>query len=270
MSILDAAGSESSAGTTGAEGEASTEGKSIDSLNQEFQNTTDGKPVSSGDGDTTTSNQDAAAWFYDENTPGTGDRPEWLQPKFKSVAEAAKSFNELEKKFGKFKGAPESYDLTIEDMPDFKFEEGDPVLAEFLDMAKESNASQDFVSKALAHYVKAQNFYAPDPQEEIQKIGVNAKAEIAQLNEWASQRLDKNEYETFKGMVTTAEAFKVLQKLRRVATSTPEVAVTNGHSPNNSKGITERQLLDMIADPKYSSDPLFRAEVDAKAQQVWG
>lgn len=267
MSILDAAGGEASTTTTSeTTADVSTEGKTIDSLNQEFQNTTDGKTVSTESEGTA----DAAGWYYDENMPGEGERPEWLRDKYKSAADQAKAYNELDHKLGKFKGAPETYDLTLPDMPDFKFEDGDPVLAEFLDMAKESQASQEFVTKALAHYVKAQNFYAPDPQEEIQKIGVNAKAEIAQLNEWASQRLDKNEYETFKSMVTTAESFKVLQKLRRVSTSTPEVAVTNGHAPSNNKAISERQLLEMIGDPKYSTDPLYRAEVDAKAQHVWG
>lgn len=266
MSILDAAGGATAPDTTSTDTTASTEGQTIDSLNQQFQNTTDGKTVSADSEGTA----DTAGWYYDENMPGTGERPEWLKDKYKSAADQAKAYNELDKKLGKFKGAPETYDLTLPDMPDFKFEDGDPVLSEFLDMAKESQASQEFVTKALAHYVKAQNFYAPDPQEEIQKIGINAKAEISQLNEWASQRLDKNEYEVFKSMVTTADAFKVLQKLRRVSTSNTDVAVTNSHAPNNSKAISERQLLDMIADPKYSTDPLFRAEVDAKAQHVWG
>jgi hypothetical protein len=278
MSILDAGGA-SAPTTTASEGQgtgaatattatAATEGKTVDALNQEFQRANGGEHANA----VLTPEAKAAdpsAWYYDDNTPGTGERPEWLQPKFKSVADAAKSFNELEKKFGSFKGAPEAYDTAIPEMPDFKFEEGDPMLAEFLDLAKKSNASQDFVTKALSHYVNSQNFYAPDPQAELEKIGLNAKAEIAQLSEWAGQRLDKNEYEIFKSMVTTADSFKVLQKLRRAATSTPEVAVdtTRGQQSNQ---LSERQLLEMIADERFNKDPLFRAEVEAKAQKVWG
>jgi hypothetical protein len=275
MSILDAgvasAPSSDGQGTGTADTTANstaTEGKSVDALNQEFQRANGGEHANA----TITPEAkaaDASAWYYDENTPGTGERPEWLQSKFKSVADAAKSFNELEKKFGSFKGAPEAYDTTIPELPDFKFEEGDPMLAEFLDLAKKSNASQDFVTKALSHYVNSQNFYAPDPQAELEKIGLNAKAEIAQLSEWAGQRLDKNEYEIFKSMVTTADSFKVLQKLRRSSTSTPEVAIetTRGQTSN---ALSERQLLEMIADERFNKDPLFRAEVEAKAQKVWG
>jgi hypothetical protein len=273
MSILDAGGagapsSEAKGADTADVAATATEGKSVDSLNQDFQRANGGEHANA----TITPEAkaaDQAAWYYDDNTPGTGERPEWLQSKFKSVADAAKSFNELEKKFGGFKGAPEAYDTSIPELPDFKFEEGDPMLAEFLDLAKKSNASQDFVTKALSHYVNAQNFYAPDPQAELEKIGLNARAEIAQLSEWAGQRLDKNEYEVFKSMVTTADSFKVLQKLRRASTSTPEVAIETSRGQQSNQ-VSERQLLEMIGDERFNKDPLFRAEVEAKAQKVWG
>lgn len=259
MSILDSAAE----GNTGeSSGDSS---KSVDQLNKDFQSATG----TEGEGQQNDGKTAEASWYYDANIPGTGERPEFLKDKYKSLAEQAKAYNELDKKLGQFKGAPETYDLTIPDLPDFAFEQGDPVLSEFLEMAKESNASQEFVTKALSHYVKAQNFYAPDPKVEMEKIGLNAKQEIAQLSEWAGQRLDKNEYEVFKSMVTTAETFKVLQKLRRAATSQNEIAADKSTS-HGQKQINERQLLEMIADPKFQKDPLYRAEVEAKAQRVWG
>lgn len=262
MSILDAVGDTASSG-------GSAESQTMDSLNQQFQDSTgqegQGSPSEGG------TKQEGASWFYDENLPGQGERPEWLKDKYKTAADQAKAYNELDKKLGNFKGAPEEYDTSIPDMPDFQFEQGDPMLDDFLKLAKESNASQEFVTKALAHYVKSQQFYSPDPEQEIQKIGVNAKAEISQLSEWASQRLDKNEMEVFKGMVTTAESFKVLQKLRRAATSQPEVSVDRKTAVNNGMAqISERQLNEMIADPRFSTDPLYRKEVEAHAQRIWG
>jgi hypothetical protein len=265
MSLLDAAGSEGDSGVANNGG--STSGKSMDELNNEFQNST-GKE---GQGTNEAAKEQGAGWWYDENLPGEGERPEWLKDKYKSAAEQAKAYNELDKKLGKFKGAPEEYDLTLPEMPDFKFEEGDPMLSDFLNMAKDAGASQEFVTSVLNHYVKTQSFYAPDPQQEMEKLGVNAKQEISHLADWASQRLDKNEMEVFKGMVVTADAVRVLQKLRRAATSQSEVA-TDGKKAMNSSNpqITERQLNEMIADPRFSTDPLFRKEVEAHAQRVWG
>ena len=49
------------------------------------------------------------SWFLDEGIPGIGERPQWLNEKFKTAADLAKSYNELEKKFSQ---APEEYDLS--------------------------------------------------------------------------------------------------------------------------------------------------------------
>ena len=264
MSLLEAAGTAGEGTDTAAE--PNTTGQTVDSLNQQFQEST-GKE---GQGTAPENQVPASSWYYDENLPGEGDKPEWLKDKYKSATEQAKAYNELDKKLGKFKGAPDEYDLTISDMPDFKFEDGDPMLGDFLKMAKDANASQDFVSNVLSHYIKSQQFYAPDPQQELEKIGVNAKQEIAQLREWAGQRLTTDEMQIFGSMVTTADSFRVLQKLRRAATSQPEIAVTKGNVNHNQGAISERQLNELIADPRFNSDPLFRAEVEAKAQHVWG
>lgn len=270
MSLMDSAGS--SEGTGAADAGASTadvktqgEGVTVDSLNQQFQSTTDGGQAEAAQ---QAADSKTAPWFYDENKPGEGERPEWLKEKYKSAVDQAKAYNELDKKLGKFKGAPDEYDLSIPDMPDVKFEQGDPILQEFLDFAKESNASQEFVSKALAQYVKGQQFNMPDPEQEMQKLGVNAKVEIGQLAEWAGQRLTTQEMDTFKGMITTAESFRVLQKLKGNITSQAETAVRNDY--NNAPKITEREVREAIADPRFNSDPHYRKEVEAKAAKLWG
>ena len=39
-------------------------------------------------------------WFHAENVKGEGDRPEYLQSKFKDVGAQAKGYAEMEKRFG--------------------------------------------------------------------------------------------------------------------------------------------------------------------------
>lgn len=260
----------------GAEGEANdqsnnnqtteTEDKSVDSLNKDFQNSTGQEGENNSE--TTAKTGNDASWFYADDLPGEGERPEFLQEKYKSVADQAKAYNELSKKFGSFKGAPEEYDTSIPEMPDFKFEEGDPVLDEFLNMAKESNASQDFVTKALQQYVKAQQFYAPDPQEEMQKLGSNAQQEIKAVTDWAGQKLDQNEMQVLKDMITTADSFRVIQKIRRAVTGQPEIAAVK--STQHEPKVNEREILEKIGSEKYNTDPLYREEVDLQAAKLWG
>ncbi len=45
-------------------------------------------------------------YYLTEGIKGTGEVPEWLDTKYKSVADQAKGYAELSKKFGGFKGAP--------------------------------------------------------------------------------------------------------------------------------------------------------------------
>ena len=46
-------------------------------------------------------------YFLSDGIKGSGDTPDWYKgDKYKSVAEQAKAYTELEKKFGGFTGAP--------------------------------------------------------------------------------------------------------------------------------------------------------------------
>lgn len=40
------------------------------------------------------------SWWLDDNTPGSGDRPDWLPSQFKKASDVAKSYQELQKRFG--------------------------------------------------------------------------------------------------------------------------------------------------------------------------
>ena len=54
-------------------------------------------------------------WYLDEGIVGQGNRPEYLEPKYKSVVEQAKAYKEARKALGAMSGAPETYDLSAFD-----------------------------------------------------------------------------------------------------------------------------------------------------------
>ena len=81
--------------------------------------------------------EDEAKWYIDNDTPGEGERPEWLPEKFKTVRDAVESHGELEKKLG---SAPSEYDFG-----DFKdvFDKDHDAFKSLTSFAKEKRVSQD-------------------------------------------------------------------------------------------------------------------------------
>ncbi len=84
------------------------------------------------------------AWWLDDNTPGVGERPDWLPAQFKKASDVAKSYAELQKRFGE---APSEYSWEagkgwVE--PDYEpFQE----LAQY---AKSKRVPQDVMDKMLS------------------------------------------------------------------------------------------------------------------------
>ena len=203
------------------------------------------------------------SWYYDENVAGTDAAPEWLQTKkYKSVAEQAKAYNEVQKKLGAFKGAPDEYDLKLEEMPDVELQAADPVISEFLEDAKANNVSQEYVTKLLNTYVKGIRMNNPDPKKELEKLGASGKQDIQILGTWAKNSLSTSEVDVFKKMITTADSVRVLQKLRGEMTQA-DTQPSRTHAPKASKDA----ILKKIHDPRYATDENFRTQVREELSQ---
>ncbi len=203
-------------------------------------------------------------WYYDHNIKGDGTPPEWFKgDKYKTVTDQAKAYSEVEKKLGAFKGAPEKYDLAIADYPDLKFSEEDPLIKDFIESAKKNGVSQEYVSELLGVYAQALTFGKPDSDAEMKKIGVNAEQDLQILSQWAGNILSAEEFGIFKGLVTTADSFRIFDKLRNSGTGS-EVAPPQGHAPQE----TRDQVLALINDPRYDTDEQFRADVRAKLSRA--
>lgn len=207
-------------------------------------------------------------WYYDENLPGQGDRPEWLKEKYKSAADQAKAYSELEKKLGAYKGAPDEYDLSIpedEEIKNVSIDKNNPVLQEFLAKSKEQGVSQEFVTDVLKSYAKMQSLTQPNLDKEMEKLGVNAKEDLKLLSQWGSNVFSKEEMDTFKSMVRSAESVRLFEKIRRMTTKA-ETQPTNTSKPYESVD----KIKSMISDPRYDTDENFRKEVRAKLAAALG
>lgn len=211
----------------------------------------DGQPTSS-ESPVVTQND----WYYAENVKGEGEKPEWLKDKYKTAADQAKAYSELEKRLGAFTGAPDKYDLTLPDYPEVQFRDEDPMLKDFLESAKKNGVSQEYVSEILGTYAKALTANIPDAEAEIQKLGANGKEQVQLLAQWGSANLSPDEYGIFKGLITTASAVRLFEKLKMLSTQS-EVAPPAGQPPRE----TEQEVLKLVNDPQYDTNPEFRADV---------
>lgn len=198
----------------------------------------------------------ATDWYYDDNIKGTGERPDWLKEKYKTATEQAKAYNEVEKKLGAFKGAPDEYDLAIEGYPDLQFSQDDPLLKGFIEDAKANGVSQEYVTKLLGTYAQALTINIPNADEEMKKIGPNAVQDMQILSQWAGNILSPEEHKQLAAMVTTADTFRLFDKLRQ-SMSQSDVAPPGGGTPYESV----EQVTALISDPRYDTDEHFRADV---------
>lgn len=149
-------------------------------------------------------------YFLTEGIKGTGEVPEWYKAeKYKSVADQAKAYTELEKRFGGFTGAPkDGYQLPE------GIEDGDELLAELKTFASETNMSQDAFNRAW-DLLQAQSeaVESVSVEMEMQKLGDNATNRIKHVEQFMKNNLDPDTYERLRYAVNSAESVELVEAL---------------------------------------------------------
>lgn len=200
------------------------------------------------------------SWFIDDGIPGVGERPSWLHEKFKTTADLAKSYNELEKKFGM---VPEDYDLSKAKYinPDYE------PIHEFLALAKEKRVSKDVIDKMVESFDKYIDEFSIDQEEEFKKLGANAKERLNTLDNWAKANLSKESYDALAGNLKTANAIKGLEELRgKMMSSNPVVPNGNEASSNNVQSIKDIQSEMTNNLEKYKTDAKYRDDIRSRLE----
>lgn len=166
-------------------------------------------------------------YFLTDGIKGTGDSPEWYKSdKYKSVAEQAKAYTELEKKFGSFTGAPKDGYAGPEGI-----EGDDALLQELTEFASKTNMSQEAFGEAW-ELLSAQNGAAEEVsrEQEIAKLGNNAGERIKNVEGFLKNSLDAEDYENVMGLVTDARSIELVEALVK-ATSPVKLPIDGGESP---------------------------------------
>ena len=148
------------------------------------------------------------SWFYDDGVPGNGDRPDYLPEKFKTLADAAKSYSALEKRLGQ---APREYDLSkVEDWLDPEFEG----IKEMTEYARERHVPQDVFDKIFDTLNGYMDGFAPSVDAEKQKLGDDAANRLEKLGNWISSNFSEEAASAITSGLKTADQVKALEEVR--------------------------------------------------------
>ena len=167
--------------------------------------------------DTLTSLVDAAEptlsegeFFLSEGIKGVGDQPEWYKAdKYKSIAEQAKAYTELEKKFGGFTGAPKDGYAVYDGV-----ESDDALWGELVEFGTKQNMSQAAMNEAWELLTaQEQAIEEVSIETEMAKLGDNAVERIKVVEQYMKNNLDSDTYEELRYAVNSAESVQLIEAL---------------------------------------------------------
>ena len=228
----------------------------------------------------------------EENKP-TQSKPEGLPEKFNSVDELVKSYSELEKKLGeqsqptKESVDPVSQAETKEEQPKSDLDIAtkavdsaglnmETLSEEFAKDGKLADGSYASLEKAgipkeyVDRFIAGQQAIA-DQQSASVKSMVGGTEAYDSMSEWASNNLSETEKQAYNTAVNSKdlEAVKLAVvglKARYAQSTGSEPKLVEGKaSPSGEQGFASwAQVTQAMADPRYSKDPAYQAEVKNK------
>lgn len=206
-------------------------------------------------------NEEQSYWFDDSTKANWEKVPEWFNyKKYKNVSEQAKAYNEAQKLLGGFTGAPEKYEVKIENF------QPDEIYTAVESVAKKYNMNNEAFNDIISTFVNKQNEVNIKQNEiqktnqinEINKLGANGTEIIKNVKQWVENNFSPEEQTIINNMATTAESIKLLNKIKEISgkslvNNQPILDINNNANINFNDDI-DAKLEKMILDPKYSSD----------------
>jgi hypothetical protein len=223
-------------------------------------------------------------------TPATpaADRPAWLPEKFASAEDFAKAYGELEKKLGAPKvetpAAPASTEIpATPDAARSQVENAgldfDALSAEFNKDGKLSEATYEKLAKGginktvVDQYVAGQQALASQIRTDVFTAAGGEEA-YTDMVTWAKDSLSAAEVEAYNATMNSGNVASMklavdgLKARFTAANGSAPSLVGGGSSRSNAaQGDVFRSVAELttaMKDPRYSTDPAYRADVTAK------
>jgi hypothetical protein len=238
--------------------------------------------VAEGTTETTTATTETteSTWAWSEGVAGEGDAPEWFKgDKYKSVADQAAAYKDLEGKFGAFTGAPENYEINVSEALQEKgveFTADDPIMEEAFKMAKDMGMDQTGFDKLLDIYgmtrIAEGEALESHKVDEMKALGTNAEQRVGNLDAWGKANLPTDLYDGFVEMASSASSVKAMEQLISMTRNAPvNSSTTTAAASMSSEELTKMQFeKDDNGNRRLQTDPAFKARFDKLSAEVWG
>ena len=230
--------------------------------------------------------------MYDEADAANED-VSLIGGKFKTQEDLLKAYNELQKKLGQEASEEEEEEDTEEEQPEAseEVEETPEVVTQAVDymtqLGKEfdesgvvsdeaieklsSMDSKDLVAAYLKYNANAQAATLQQSQVNDIMATVGGADAYTEMVSWAGQNLPAEEVADFNAVTATNNpvaikfAVQALSAKWKGAEGYEAPLVTGRKAPSKSKAFrSQAELARAIADPRYSSDPAYRMDVEQK------
>lgn len=148
-------------------------------------------------------------WFWAENVPGNGPRPDFLPEKFQTVADAAKARADLEKRLGSFTGSPEQYNIEH-----LELDPEQHTLKSILDWGKKHNLNQSGLDELVGTLMSSQEAEESVSLEEaVTSMGEEGPRLMRQFKNFHDHHLQPEEQEVVKAWIKTPDELRVFNEI---------------------------------------------------------
>jgi len=215
--------------------------------------------------------------------PTIADRPDYIPEKFwdkdkgkTREKDVFKSLSELEKKFsqGQHK-APENYDDAI--LVDAGYQKDDDIVGAYTEWAKENKISQkafdDLAGKIIGVSGEREQEIKYNSQEEMEKLGPNAKEIVNQNLEWLQgmarkEVFNEEKVQAIKEFGTTAMGNLVLRDFRQMMGDLKPLPTVVAENANETQEEFDLRMSEMRNDERYDNkDPSYMRKIETEYER---
>lgn len=217
----------------------------------------DGKvDVSIGE-DTVQNVPEKAIWKWNESVVGEGEKPKWIDDKYRTVEEQAKANVEAQKYIGHLKQklgqfaewqAPKEYDFK-DVIPEGSVLDQNKV-SKFTSYLRDKGIPQSIASDLMKMYIVDNQSKQIDMVAEKEKLGQNADEQLKNMTNWVANNFHKDTQKYIFENVKTAEGVKALKDIRDKMQQTSIDARLETVMP----GKTKQTVLDYWKENLYSGE----------------
>lgn len=205
-----------------------------------------------------------------EGFAGQGERPDYLEPKYKTMADQAKAYKDLQKAFGALSGAPEQYDVT----PFLQsIDVENPNIKDYMSWARENRISQDAFNKTVETFIAYDKSKQIDLNAEKSKLGPNADQRIETVKNWLENNFSQKTLDAWSSVSNKAEVIEFLDELRQYDYhQSSQPPAPQGIDSSQFKPLTVEEVRTEMQTnyKKYRDDANYRDEINRKFKQAMG